>query len=136
MLSKKQIKSPVMYNFTCQSVILLPVFLFLVGIAPIFAYSFVLGAAVFAIANLYFTAYASQVAGAQNTHWALKQAKHGQMGKFVLSALGFALVFNFFESLLVVAVFIGFFFMVLLQWFIAAKLVANKVFYPKMKMCK
>lgn len=131
MLNTKAIKSPVRYNFTCQSVTLLPVFLFLLGINEVFAYSFMLGALVFVVANLYFTAYASRAAGGQSIHWGLHTVKRGQVGKFVLCALGFAVVFHWFESLAVAAVFLGFLSMILLQCYIAAKLVAGKVFYPE-----
>ncbi|MBX2858714.1 MAG: ATP synthase subunit I [Cellvibrionaceae bacterium] len=111
--------------------ILLPVFLFLLGINRVFAYSFMLGAAVFVVANLYFTAYAARSAEVQNVHWALHKVKRGQTGKFVLCAVGFAVVFHLFKPLAAKAVFLGFVSMVLLQCYIAAKLVAGKVFQPK-----
>jgi len=91
------------------------------------AYDFQLGVAaiigglVFLIPNIYFTYYAFRYTGADNVHWVLRSFYRGQMGKFMLVGVGFALVFRFFRTLNPLAVFTAFFIMLLIHVLIAAK---------------
>jgi len=125
----KKVKSAVLYCLMWQAMILLPVFFGLMCVNLIFAYSFLLGAAIFIVSNLYFIAYASRFAGFQQLSWIMRAFNRGQAGKFVLSALGFALVFHFFKPIVASAVFGGFVTMILLQQFISCRLVSAKRHY-------
>lgn len=58
-----------------------------------------LGGLVFFVPNAYFTIYAFRYRGAQWIYWVALSAYRGQAGKLMLSAVGFALVFRFVETL-------------------------------------
>ncbi|MBU2986537.1 ATP synthase subunit I [Saccharophagus degradans] len=92
---------------------------------PLAAKSFLLGAIVYMLPNLYFTYYAFRYRGAQAARWIARSFSWGQSGKLALAAVGFALVFRFVQPLQVEFLFIGFGFMVVLQWFIGLQVAKN-----------
>lgn len=87
------------------------------------AYSFVLGSLIYIIPNLYFVHYAFRYSGAQYASLIAQSFSSGESGKLVLAALGFVLVYRFVKPLHSPALFAGFSFMIILQWFVAAKIV-------------
>ncbi|WP_245929271.1 ATP synthase subunit I [Agarilytica rhodophyticola] len=87
------------------------------------AYSFVLGSLIYIIPNLYFVHYAFRYSGAEYAPLIARSFSSGESGKLVLAALGFILVYRFVKPIHSPALFVGFSFMIVLQWFVAAKIV-------------
>lgn len=63
------------------------------------SYSALLGGMLFFLPNAYFTLYTFRYRGVDWTPWIAFSVYRGQAAKLMLSAVGFALVFRFFETL-------------------------------------
>lgn len=105
--------------------------------------SYLLGACIFAVSNAYYTVYALRYFLSPNTQpkdtrsqnnnhsnsapLVLSFINKGQKGKFVLSAVFFALVFSLFDMLRepanVLALFLGYWILIFAQWLIAKKII-------------
>lgn len=85
-------------------------------------HSVLMGVLVFSVPNLYFTYYAFRFKGAAYAAWIKQSFLWGEMGKLSLTALGFALIFRFFDNLNTVFLFGSYIAMILLQIFIGRKL--------------
>ena len=86
-------------------------------------YSFGLGCLVYVIPNLYFVHYAFRYRGAEEAQRIAQSVNWGESGKIALAALGFVLVYRFVSPLHHLSVFLGFFSMIVLQWFVAVRIV-------------
>ena len=115
-------KSPIAVSLFHQILIILPVSTTLFFWDKDAAYSFALGAAVFVVPNLYFTIYAFRYRGAELSRWISRSFSWGESGKLALTAVGFALVFRFYETVQVPTMFVGFISMIVLQWWVARKI--------------
>ncbi len=76
--------------------------------------------------NMYFTYYAFRYNGADWAPWIRLSFLKGEMGKLMLAAVGFALVFRFVSPLDEAFLFLGFGIMIGLQLWIACK-IANRL---------
>lgn len=85
------------------------------------AYSFLLGALIYILANAYFALYAFRYRGSSMGPWITRSFSWGESGKLALTAVGFALVFRLVQPLSVAALFAGFCSMILLQCFVGFK---------------
>lgn len=115
-------RSPALAGLSAQLVIILPVSFLLLLIGKVVAYSFALGALIYALPNTYFTLYAFRYRGARSLVLIDKSFKWGESGKFALVVVGFALVFRFVSPLNATALFAGFCSMIAMQWWLAAYL--------------
>ncbi|ACR13595.1 ATP synthase F0, I subunit [Teredinibacter turnerae T7901] len=115
-------KSPALAGILAQLGFVLPVSCVLLLLGIVEAYSFALGALVYAIPNAYFTLYAFRYRGARDTALINKSFKRGESGKFALVVVGFALVFRFVMPLSYPALFAGFCSLIIFQWGLSAHL--------------
>lgn len=97
-----------------------------VGIAwsinHVVAYSIFIGGLIFLIPNMYFALYAFRYRGAQAVQIVLMSFYRGEIGKFLLSSVGFAIGFIFVQPLSVLFVFIAYVALTIMQWLLLAKL--------------
>ena len=114
-------KSPILISLFYQVAVVIPATFSLLWFDQILAYSFVLGALVYCLPNLYFTIYAFRYRGAHMAPWITKSFSWGESGKLALAAVGFALVFRFVENLSVMSLFAGFCSLIVTQWLIGRK---------------
>lgn len=94
--------------------VLLSSSLLLVG--KVSSYSFLLGGLIAVLPQLYFAARLFRDSGAGAAHKIARAGYAGQVGKFALSAAGFALVFAAVRPLHSEVVFIGFIGMMIIQY--------------------
>ena len=116
--------SPVWTSLKYQAITLLPTAWVLMYLDRTLVSSYLLGALVFILPNLYFIIYAFRYQGANASLWVIKSFSQGEYGKLVLSGLGFALVYRFNQALHIQSFFAGFACMIALQWLIAARICA------------
>ncbi|AMX03934.1 ATP synthase subunit I [Microbulbifer thermotolerans] len=90
---------------------------------PVSALSVFLGGALCALPNAYFGLRAFRESGARAADRVLQNFYRGEVGKFVLTLTGFAVVFASIKPLNPAAVFISYGLCVILQWLLAARLV-------------
>lgn len=83
------------------------------------------GGMVFLVPNAYFTFYAFRYSEAQSTLNVALSLHRGQIGKLILVAVGFALVFRFVEPLHVWPLFLGYLYMLAVHIAVAAKVSAR-----------
>lgn len=125
MLKKERydVKSPVLFSAKCQlSVIVTVAFVLWFGDEAI-AKSYALGGIVYAIPNLYFVHYAFRYSGTGNVPLIARSLAWGESGKFALAAFGFVVVYRVVDPLHSGGLFAGFASMILIQWFVAARIV-------------
>ena len=89
--------------------------------APVIAKSVLLGGLLYWIPNAYFTLYAFRFRGAHAARDMLRSIYRGEMGKFVLTGLGFALIFIGAQPVNAVALFSAYMAMTLLQWLLVSR---------------
>ena len=68
-------------------------------VQPMWVLSVAIGGLVFILPNTYFTLYALSSMGDYREHWFLNAFYRGQSGKWILTAVGFALAFKFVRPL-------------------------------------
>jgi ATP synthase protein I len=87
------------------------------------ALSFLLGGLIAVVPHLYFSVYAFRHMGARAAKDITRSFYKGEVGKYLLTLVGFALVFLQVESVDVMSLFAGYLFMLLLQWWLTAKVI-------------
>lgn len=85
------------------------------------AWSMMAGGAIAVVSHLYFTVYAFRYMGARASQQIARSFNRGETGKFVLTLVGFACVFQGGLASEPLAVFGGYLSMVLLQWWLVAR---------------
>jgi ATP synthase protein I len=111
-----RIAAPQVYKITIvQLLILLAASLLLSALDLVVAYSLVLGGLVAVMPQAYFAVRVFRHRGAKSANAIAKSSYRGEIGKYVLSTAGFALIFALIEPVNALAVFVGFFAMLVIQ---------------------
>lgn len=101
-------KPPVYRVFVAQFLLLIVVS----GLASLFRFevglSLLLGGLISLLPNVYFARQVFRFSGAAAAHRVTQSFYRGELGKFILTGTGFALVFSFVETLSPPALFAGF----------------------------
>ena len=118
-----EIERPPVHRITlAQLSILGPVCLVLLAFDKVYAYSVASGGLVAIIPQAYFAALAFRWRGARSARAIARSSYAGEVGKFLLSVAGFALVFATLRPLDGLAVFAGYLVMLAIQitgsWFL------------------
>ena len=71
----------------------------------VIAYSVLIGGLIYIIPNMYFAFYAFRYCGAQAAQYVLMSFYRGEIGKFLLSSVGFAITFTLVQPLNLISVF-------------------------------
>ena len=87
------------------------------------ARSVLAGGLISALSNGYFAVQAFRYQGAENADEVVRSFLKGEIGKFVIAILLFALSFNFLEDLNVVALFSGFLFAHVVGTWVAGRMI-------------
>jgi len=116
-------KPPVFKVCLIQLLILLPISLIGWFQGATVSYSLLLGGLLQIIPSAYFAFFAFRVLGSARANFALQQIYRGEMGKFTLTLVGFALVFLLVKPLHSVALFSAFGVMTLVYWVATAKVI-------------
>ena len=118
------IKKPPVYRVTIiQAGVLIPLSVLLFLVDTTVAYSSLLGGMLCLVPNTYFAHYAFRYSGAQVTRQIARAFYWGETGKFLLTMVGFALVFVLIKPLNLVALFIVYAVMLALQWLASARII-------------
>lgn len=88
---------------------------------PVLAKSILIGGIIYWIPNAYFAFYAFRYRGAQATAYVLRSMYRGEFGKFVLTGVGFAIVFTSVEPLNPGGLFTAFIGMTVWQWLFTSR---------------
>lgn len=122
------IKKPPIYLIPLgQLAVLSPSLLAATFFSLTLVYSLALGGAIQILPNLYFAMQAFRFQGARATRQALIAFNKGEVGKFLLTVIGFAVVFAMVKPLNVAAVFCAYAAMLLVQVMVTYRIVlANK----------
>ncbi len=116
-------KPPVFKVCLIQLLILVPMSLLGFIGSPTLAYSLLLGGLLQVIPSAYFAFYAFRIMGSARVKSALQQMYRGEMGKFTLTLVGFALVFLLVKPLHSAALFGAFAAMTIVHWTVSANIV-------------
>lgn len=81
----------------------------------VITYSVLIGGMIFIIPNVYFSFYAFRYRGARIAHLVLMSFYRGEIGKFLLSIVGFAVAFTLVEPLNVLSVFSAYIALTIIQ---------------------
>jgi len=90
--------------------------------SPVISYSMLVGGLIYLVPNMYFAVYAFRFRGAQAAQRMLLGFYRGEIGKFLLSCVGFAIVFTFVKPLNVLALFIAYSGLTIIQWLQLARI--------------
>lgn len=88
---------------------------------PWVAYSMLLGGLIYWIPNAYFTLYTFRFRGAQAAAIVLRSMYRGEVGKFMLTVVGFALVFTWVKPIEPIALFVTYIVMIFSQWILVSR---------------
>ncbi|WP_460049247.1 ATP synthase subunit I [Sessilibacter sp. MAH2] len=91
--------------------------------SKVIAYSILLGGLLVVLPNVYFAFYAFRFMGSRQVGSALHSIYRGEMGKFTLTLVGFALVFLLVKPLHSQALFSAFVVTTVIHWITTSKLV-------------
>ncbi len=116
-------KPPVFKVCLIQMSILLPMAAIGLWLSVTVSYSLLLGGLLQVIPSAYFAYFAFRVVGAAHVNFVLQQIYRGEMGKFTLTLVGFALVFLLVKPLHSVALFSAFVAMTFVYWVASAKVI-------------
>ncbi|MCR8921974.1 ATP synthase subunit I [Dasania sp. GY-MA-18] len=107
--------------FALQIFVLLILLLaaWLLALSELTIYSALIGAGIFIGPNAYFSFYAFRYAGARAAPQVAQSFYRGEAGKFVLTAVMFAVSFAVMRPIDVVAVFLTYIFFMVLTWLLA-----------------
>jgi ATP synthase protein I len=105
-------RPPIHRIILAQVIALVPPLLLLWWAWPRFASAFLAGAIIEVLGRAYFSFYAFRYVGARQMREVVRSFRRGEMGKFILVAVLFGLLFALFRHLPPVAVFAGY----LLAW--------------------
>lgn len=119
-------KPPVFKVCLIQLSILLPMSVFGWLMNVTVSYSLLLGGLLQVIPSAYFAYYAFRIMGAAQANFALQQIYRGEMGKFTLTIVGFALVFLLVKPLHSVALFSAYGVMTVVHWIAGAKIINHQ----------
>lgn len=121
------IKRPPIYRVAAiQSLVLLLISGGWSFIDTVVAWSILAGGVIAVIPHLYFTVYAFRHMGARASREIARSFNRGEAGKFVLTLVGFACVFQGLPASQPLAVFGGYIAMLVLQWILVAKAVSSR----------
>lgn len=116
------IRYPRIYQIpVVQVLILVSVSLALTAVNRGWALSALCGGLLAVIPALYFSAYAFRYRGARQARQIVRAFNRGESGKFVLTLLGFALVFVLVKPLYPLWVFSVYLLMLVVQWIVTAR---------------
>ena len=118
-------KPPVFRIPLTQLLILLPLCLATWFFERTVAYSLLLGGLISVIPNVYFASYAFRYTGARMAPLIARAFFWGETGKFLLTVVGFGVVFLLVKPLDVLALFAAFGAMILVQWIATARLLGR-----------
>lgn len=120
-------KSPVWISAKYQSIVLC-VIAALVSIgSKELALSYFFGGVIYILPNLYFVHYAFRYRGADAASLISSSFVWGEAGKLSLCACGFVVVYRFYPGVHHTALFAGFVSMIVLQWWVANKVVKQLI---------
>jgi ATP synthase protein I len=85
------------------------------------AYSILVGGLIYWIPNAYFTLYAFRFKGARAASAVLHSMYRGEVGKFVLTALGFSLAFISIKPINFVGLFLAYMAMMFTHWYFVSR---------------
>jgi ATP synthase protein I len=117
----KTIGKKIVVLWGCQLTGLLVVTASLWWIDSAVAYSVLIGGLIYWIPNAYFTLYAFRYKGARAASAVLHSIYRGEVGKFVLTAVGFALAFVFVKPLDIISLFLAYVVVMLSQWYLVGR---------------
>lgn len=86
------------------------------------SYSVLAGGLIFLIPNVYFALYAFRFRGAQAAQQVLLGFYRGEIGKFILSIVGFASVFTLVKPLDILVLFVSYIVLTIVQWVFLSKI--------------
>jgi len=111
-----QLKKPPVHRITVTQILLLVILcLMLLKVDQVWAYSMFFGGLIAVLPQAYFAVKVFHQTGARSAETALKASYTGEVGKFVLTAVGFAAVFAMVSPLSGLTVFIGYLIMLVIQ---------------------
>jgi ATP synthase protein I len=111
-----EIARPPVHRITlAQLAVLFPLCLLLVALDKVFAYSALSGGLIAIVAQAYFAAVAFRWRGARSARAMARSGYAGEVGKFLLSVAGFAMVFAIVRPIDGLAVFVGYLAMLAIQ---------------------
>ena len=105
--------------------ILIPLSLLALLSSKTLALSTLLGGLLCVLPHAYFASYAFRHMGARASAQIARAFYRGESGKFVLTLVGFASVFTLVKPLNAPALFIAYLIMLLVQWWMTAKVIGN-----------
>jgi ATP synthase protein I len=115
-MSGAEIARPPVHRITlAQLALLILLCLFLLAIDKVVAYSVLCGGLIAIVPQTYFAVLAFRWRGAQSARAMARSGYAGEVGKFLLSVVGFALVFAVLRPIDALAVFVGYLAMLLIQ---------------------
>jgi len=117
------VASPVWFSAKFELSVLILISAMLILGSGVAAYSFALGGLIYVIPNLYFVHYAFRFQGAVLAPLIVRSFGWGESGKIALVAVGFVLVYRLIDPLHDLSVFAGFGTMIVIQWFVAVRLI-------------
>ncbi len=118
-------RPPVYRVVIAQLLVLLPLCGLMLIHSQLAAISACAGSLVCILPNAYFASYAFRYMGAQAAKHVARSFYQGETGKFLLTVIGFALVFLWLKPINLPAMFTGYGVMLVLQWFVAARVIAK-----------
>lgn len=111
-----ELSRPPVHRITlAQLAVLAPLCLLLYRVDKVWAYSMLCGGLIAILPQAYFAATAFRWRGARSARAIARSSYAGEVGKFILSIAGFALVFATLRPIDGLAVFVGFLAMLILQ---------------------
>ncbi len=119
-------KPPIFKASLTQLVLLLAVCCVVWPVDNVISYSIFFGGALVVLPNVYFAFYAFRFMGSARISIALHSIYRGEMGKFTLTLVGFALVFLLVKPLHSAALFGAFIVATGIHWMATAKMVAKR----------
>ncbi len=114
-------KPPIFRVYLIQLAVLIPAGLIVLLIDRVTGYSLILGGLIQWLPSVYFFGHAYRYQGARSMPLVAKSFYKGEAGKLMLSASGFAVVFALVKPINVLALFIAFLAMVVLQFFLTVR---------------
>jgi len=116
-------RPPVLIVPAVQSIVLAVTTLLLTMSDRLDPLSYLSGGLIAVIPHLYFSVYAFRYMGARAARDITQSFYKGEVGKYVLTLTGFAVAFIWLVPVDVVALFAGYGFMLMLQWWMTAKVI-------------
>ncbi len=126
-MNQGSIKRPLVFRASLiQLILLIAVCCILWPVDNVLSYSALLGGSLVVLPNVYFAFYAFRFMGSRQASIALHSIYRGEMGKFTLTLVGFALVFLLVKPLHSAALFGAFIVATGIHWIVTAKMVTAK----------